>query len=94
MEKTIKMYNHKRCERMLMRLPICCDWVKYKGETVVAQINYERTLMAKKPMVDISYCMTQAINQNIMYTVQWDKKKFTPSHLGYNWIVSPSLKQE
>ncbi len=69
-------------EKMLMRLPIACDWVQYKGETVVAQINWEATVKAKRPMMDISYCMTMAFNQSIMFTCQWDKNKFKPSHLG------------
>ncbi len=65
-----------------MRLPICCDWVEFKGDTCVAQVNYEATEQAGKPMMDISYCMTRALNQNIDQTVQWDKNKFKPSHLG------------
>lgn len=68
--------------KMLLRLPFAIDWVEYKGETVVAQINYEATKKAKRPMLDISYCMTQALNQNILFTAQWDKNKFKPSHLG------------
>jgi len=71
-----------RVDEMLMKLPICVDWVEYKGETCVAQWNYEATKKARKPMVDISYCMTEALNQNIMFTVQWDKNKFKPSKLG------------
>lgn len=72
-------------ESMLMKLPICCDWVNFKGEDVVAQWNFEATAKARKPMIDISYCMTKALNQVIDETVQWDKKKFTPSHLGKAW---------
>lgn len=68
--------------RMLMRLPVCIDWVNYKGEDVVIQWNVEATEKAKKPMVDVSYCMTKALNQVILETVQWDKKKFKPSRLG------------
>lgn len=69
-------------DKMLMRLPVCMDWVKYKGEDVVIQWNFEATEKSKKPMVDVSYCMTKAINQVILKTVQWDKSKFEPSHLG------------
>ena len=71
--------------KMLLRLPFAVDWVEYNGETVVAQINYEATKKAKRPMVDISYCMTRALNQNIMFTCQWDKNKFKPSKLGTEW---------
>ena len=74
-----------RISDMLMRLPFSFDWIEYKGEDVVGQINYEATEKANKPMIDISYCMTQAINQNILYTVQYDKSKFNPSRLGIEW---------
>lgn len=68
--------------KMLMRLPFVCDWVEYKGETVVGQINFEATIKARKPMIDVSYCMTEALNQNILFTCQYDKNKFKPSRLG------------
>ena len=74
-----------RFEKMLMRLPIAVDWVNYKGIDLVAQINYEATVKAGRPMVDLSYCMTKALNQFIDQTVQWDKSKFKPSRLGSNW---------
>ncbi len=61
---------------MLERLPITLDWVKYKGESCVAQINWEVTKKAGRPMMDLSYCMTKALNQVILKTVQWDKNKF------------------
>ncbi len=67
---------------MLLRLPIVFDWVKFKGETVFMGINYERTIKSKKPMVDIFYCATEALNDKVLFTTQWDKNKFAPSHLG------------
>ncbi len=73
-------------DKMLFKLPFILDWVNFKGENVVAQINIEASIKAKKPMFDISYCMTKALNQVINYTVQYDKNKFKPSHLGsYKW---------
>lgn len=79
--------------RMFMRLPFAIDWVFFKGEDVVAQINYEASKKAGKPMLDISYCMTRAINQNIMFITQWDKNKFKPSRLG-NSIWYPKRQNE
>ena len=66
----------KQLERMAYRLPVYFDWVEYKGERCVAQFNWERSKIAKKPMMDISICMTRALNQNIIKTVQYDKSKF------------------
>lgn len=68
--------------KMLMNLPVCLDWVNYKGEDIVIQWNYQATQKAGKPMVDISYCMTKALNQEIDQTVQWDNRHFKPSQLG------------
>lgn len=68
--------------KMFDRLPFNLDWVEYKGKTYVAQINYEASKKANKPMLDMSYCMTKALNQNIIFTCQYDKSKFKPSSLG------------
>ena len=72
-------------KRMTDKLPIILDWCEYKGEVVVAQFNYERSEKAKKPMMDISYCMTRALNQVVLETVQYDKRKFRPCHLTSHW---------
>ena len=63
-------------DKMFSRLPFVFDWVTYKGEIFVAQMNYERSLAARKPMFDLSYCLTKALNQVIIKTVQYDKRKF------------------
>jgi len=56
------------------------------GVDCVAQFNWEASRKANKPMMDISYCMTKALNQVILETVQFDKGKFKSSHLGDgNW---------
>lgn len=62
-------------------IPIYPEWVEYKGEIYVSQLNFERTKTAKRPMFDLSYCMTRALNQNIMKTVAYDHKKFKISNL-------------
>lgn len=68
--------------KMLLRLPIVFDWVKFKGETVFVGVNYDATKKAGKPMVDVFYCATRALNDVVLFTTQWDKNKFKPSHLG------------
>jgi len=73
-----------RIKKMLSRLPVAFGWCEFKGEDCVASINYHATEKAGKPMMDISYCMTTALNGNILKTVQWDKSKFKPSHLSDN----------
>ena len=71
-------------EQKLLKLPIVFDWVEYKGEVVFAGINYKESERVGRPMMDIYYCATQALNNNVLKTVQWDKKKFQPSKLAHN----------
>ncbi len=70
-----------KIEKMLMKLPVVFDWYKYKGEDVFVGINYQATERTNRPMVDIFYCATQALNHNVLKTVQWDKKNFKPSKI-------------
>lgn len=59
-----------------LAIPIYPEWIEYKGEVFVSQLNFEATEKAGKPMFDLSYCMTKALNQCILKTVQYDKNKF------------------
>lgn len=74
-----------RFVRMAIRLPVVFDWVEYKGEVVFTGINYDATRKAGKPMMNIYYCATEACNDNVLKTVQWDKNKFKPSSLGLGY---------
>lgn len=60
----------------LMLVKISLGWIWYKGEIYYAQPNYHATVKAKKPMLDLSECATQAFNNNVLMTVQFDKSKF------------------
>lgn len=62
--------------KMLEKLPVVWDWVDFKGERVFVGVNYEATKKAKRPMVDIYYCATAALNNIVLNTVQWDRGKF------------------
>jgi hypothetical protein len=71
--------------RMVKKLPIVFDWVEFKGETMFAGFNYDRSLEAGKPMFDMFYCATRALNHCALFTTQFDKNKFKPSRLGTEW---------
>jgi len=46
-------------------LPYDCpvmEWVEYKGEKLVACLNYQESEKQQKPILDLSYCMTTALN--------------------------------
>lgn len=54
------------------------NWVEYKGEKLVACLNWEESVKRQKPVLDLSYCMTTALN-DCMYiykNVLWNPKKF------------------
>lgn len=72
-------------EPMFKRLPFCVDWVSYKGEIFFAMVNYDASIKAKKPMIDLCYCATRGLNGQVLKTVQYDKKKFEPCRLTHSW---------
>ena len=76
-----------KMNRMFSKLPVVFDWVEFKGETVFVGINYEASEKARKPMMDIFYCATRALNDVVLFTTQWDKSKFKPSRLSSEWPV-------
>ena len=56
-------------------------WIRYKGEGCVGNVNIERSLKAKRPMIDIHYCMTKALNNIVEQTVRFNPKHFSKSRL-------------
>ncbi len=42
-------------------VPFSADWVKYKGDIVFAQIDYEKSARCGRPIIEIGYCATQVI---------------------------------
>ncbi|MGI4736469.1 MAG: hypothetical protein ACRYG7_14940 [Janthinobacterium lividum] len=65
---------------LLATLPAhcCLEWCWYEGEQLVAQPNLEATRHAGRVMLDLSYCMTEAINQHIERTVAYEPAAFHP----------------
>jgi hypothetical protein len=57
-----------KIKRMTDKLPIIFDWVEFKGETMFAGFNYEASEKAGKPMFDMFYCATRALNHMVLFT--------------------------
>lgn len=74
-----------KIKRMTEKLPFIFDWVEFNGETMFAGFNYDASLKAGKPMFDIYYCATRALNDVVLFTTQFDKNKFKPSKLSREW---------
>lgn len=62
--------------KLFYSVPFCMDWITYDGEVCVGQFNWEESTKTGKAMIDLSVCMTQAFNQNIYATVEYDPKRF------------------
>jgi hypothetical protein len=71
----------ERIPKFIWRCPILWEWVEFKGETMFAGLNYERSIKSGRPMIDLFYCATTALNDRVLKTVQYDKKKFAKSKL-------------
>lgn len=62
------------------RLP-WMKWTKYKGIECVADVDYHKSLKAHRPIINIHYCMTEALNGIIIDTVNFVPDNFKPSRL-------------
>lgn len=61
----------------ILACPVAAHWVEYKGEVKFAMLNYERSLKAHRPMIDLGYCATELlINNRVEKTVAYNRKKF------------------
>lgn len=58
------------------------EWIRFKDEECVGIVNIERSLKAKHAMIDISYCMTRALNNCVLYTIKFNQKHFQKSLIG------------
>lgn len=67
--------------KWIMDCPVYANWIEYKGETFFGMLNYERSLKAKRPMIDLCPCVTKGLNGIVEKTVQYSKKHFRKSHL-------------
>lgn len=71
----------KDVPKYIMDCPVYYNWCEFKGETYFGILNYERSLKAKRPMIDLAYCATQGMNGTILKTVQYTKRHFAKSKL-------------
>lgn len=65
----------------IMDCPVYANWTEYKGETYFGILNFDRSLKARRPMIDLSLCATRAMNGVVIKTVQYSEKHFKKSRL-------------
>lgn len=66
----------KDVPKYILDCPLVFHWCKFKGETYFGGLNYDRSINAKRPMIDLFYCATTACNHMVLKTVAWDINKF------------------
>ncbi len=77
----MKQFEPLDVPEYILRCPVFYDWCVFKGETYFGMLNYERSIKARRPMIDLAYCATQGFNGTVQKTVAYSKKHFSKSHL-------------
>lgn len=58
---------------------IVYDWCRYNGEVYFAVLNWDESEKRQKPVLDLAYCATRAMNGLFLKQRVWSKR-FTNSH--------------
>ncbi len=58
--------------------PLVFDWCVYKGQVYFAALNYQESEQRQKPVFDLAYCATKAMNGIFLRKAVWGKNKFHP----------------
>lgn len=58
----------------LKNCPIVFDWITYNGETYFASLNWEASVRKNKPVFDLAYCATKALNNIFLKQRIFNKK--------------------
>jgi hypothetical protein len=65
--------------------PLIFGWCRYNGRIYFADLNYEESEKAQKPIFDLAYCATKAMNGIFLLRREWDAKKFCRWSNYSNW---------
>ncbi len=53
---------------------IVFDWCRYNGEVYFSSLNWDESERRQKPVIDLAYCATKAINGIFLKQRCWSKK--------------------
>lgn len=53
---------------------IVSDWRKYNGEVYFGVLNWAESERRNKPVIDLAYCATKAMNEIFLLQRVWSKK--------------------
>ncbi len=65
--------------------PLVFGWCRYNGRVYFADLNWEESEKRQKPVFDLAYCATKALNGIYLIQRGWDKNKFTRWKNYSNW---------
>jgi hypothetical protein len=72
--------------RITAAVPFVCDWVEYKGRIVFAEIDFEKSVAAGRPIIGIGYCATAVIvNRRIDSTHNYSPETFKRCRHSEKW---------
>ena len=57
--------------------PLVFGWCRYNGRVYFADLNFDESEKAQKPIFDLAYCATKAMNGIYLMRREWDIKKFS-----------------
>jgi hypothetical protein len=65
--------------------PLVSGWCRYNGRIFYADLNWEESQKAEKPIFDLAYCATKALNNIYLLQREWHPKKFRRWGKHSNW---------
>lgn len=57
------------------------DWVYYKGELKFVMVNVQKSETCNRPIIDICYCATRALNNIVEKSVNYVPDNFRPKEV-------------
>ena len=76
---------HEANPKWLDACPFVSGWCRYNGRIYYADLNHELSAAAEKPIFDLAYCATKALNGIYLFSREWDKNKFRRWGKAISW---------
>lgn len=61
----------------LEECPLVYDWCKFDGQIYFADLNFQESEKIGKPVFDLAFCATRAMNHIYLKREVWDPERFT-----------------
>ena len=61
-------------DNFIHQCPLVEGWCKYSNEIYYASLNYDESIKKQKPVFDLAYCATKAMNGIFLKQRVWSKR--------------------